>query len=253
MDDSAWVGTWRPHRPRGPIMAHFTSPGPKYAIQGTTGYLKHNPTKRKAPAYTFKGARPSLLEACSPGPRYYVEPSMTRKGKEVAPAYTMCGRPKVKTEVTPGPSDYSTEKSKKHVYESAPVHSMSFRTGSFRVDSTPGPGAYTIPRVMGPNTVDKTASPCYSMKWKSKLGRFDEDLHKTPGPAAYKKTDTDVYKKRAPKYSMSSRTKPAGTVRHPGPGDYHPGKVTLTKPCAPVVTFGIRHSEYTMPLTVDVY
>ncbi|CAM4583837.1 unnamed protein product [Caretta caretta] len=225
MDDSAWVGTWRPHRPRGPIMAHFTSPGPKYAIQGTTGYLKHNPTKRKAPAYTFKGARPSLREACSPGPRYYVEPAMTRKGKEVAPAYTMCGRPKVKTEVTPGPSDYSTEKSKKHVYESAPVHSMSFRTGSFRVDSTPGPGAYTIPRVMGPNTVDKTASPCYSMKWKSKLGRFDEDLHKTPGPAAYKKTDTDVYKKRAPKYSMSSRTKPAGTVRHPGPGDYYPGKV----------------------------
>uniref|UniRef100_A0A8C0FZB4 Ciliary microtubule associated protein 1A n=1 Tax=Chelonoidis abingdonii TaxID=106734 RepID=A0A8C0FZB4_CHEAB len=133
MGDSAWVGTWRPHRPRGPIMAHFTSPGPKYSIQGTTGYLKHNPTKRKAPAYTFKGARPSLREAC--------------------------------------------------------------------------PGAYTIPRVMGPNTVDKTASPCYSMKWKSKLGRFDEDLH----------------------------------------------KITLTKPCAPVVTFGIRHSEYTMPLIVDVY
>uniref|UniRef100_A0A8C3SQG9 Outer dense fiber protein 3 n=1 Tax=Chelydra serpentina TaxID=8475 RepID=A0A8C3SQG9_CHESE len=121
MDDSAYVGTWRPHHPRGPIMAHFTSPGPKYSIQGTTGYLKHNPTKRKAPAYTFKGARPLLHEACSP--------------------------------------------------------------------------------------VDKTASPCYSMKFKSKLGRFDEDFH----------------------------------------------KITLTKPCAPVVTFGIRHSEYTMPLLVDVY
>ncbi|KAM9148936.1 LOW QUALITY PROTEIN: ciliary microtubule associated protein 1A [Pangshura tecta] len=222
MGDSAWVGTWRPHRPRGPIMAHFTSPGPKYSIQGTTGYLKHNPTKRKAPAYTFKGARPSLREACSPGPRYYVEPSMTRKGKETAPAYTMCGRPSVKTEVTPGPS----------------------------------PGTYTIPRVMGPNTVDKTASPCYSMKWKSKLGRFDEDLHKTPGPAAYKKTDVDVYKKRAPKYSMSSRIKPAGTVRHPGPGDYYPGKIlnnNTDQALAPVVTFGIRHSEYTMPLIVDVY
>uniref|UniRef100_A0A674JKK0 Ciliary microtubule associated protein 1A n=1 Tax=Terrapene triunguis TaxID=2587831 RepID=A0A674JKK0_9SAUR len=155
MGDSAWVGTWRPHRPRGPIMAHFTSPGPKYSIQGTTG-------------------------------------------------------------------DYSPEKSKKHVYESAPVIHTVHNYHGF---PPPGPGAYTIPRVMGPNTVDKTASPCYSMKWKSKLGRFDEDLHKTPGPAAYKKTDVDVYKKRAPKYSMSSRTKPAGTVRHPGPGDYYPGKV----------------------------
>ena len=35
--DGAWVGTWRPHRPRGPIMAQFTSPGPKYSIPGTTG------------------------------------------------------------------------------------------------------------------------------------------------------------------------------------------------------------------------
>lgn len=35
--DGAWVGTWRPHRPRGLITAHFTSPGPKYSIPGTTG------------------------------------------------------------------------------------------------------------------------------------------------------------------------------------------------------------------------
>ncbi|XP_006111815.1 ciliary microtubule associated protein 1A [Pelodiscus sinensis] len=252
MHDSAWVGTWRPHRPRGPVMAQFTSPGPKYWIEGTTGYMKHNPTKRKAPAYTFKGAKPLLNETCSPGP-YSVESSMTRNGKGTSPAYTMCGRPKVKTEVTPGPSDYSPEKSIKHVYKCAPVQSISFRTRCFRVDGTPGPAAYTIPGVMGPNTVDKTASPCYSMKWKSKLGRYDEDLHQTPGPAAYRKVEVDVYKKRAPKYSMSTRSKPAGNAVQPGPGDYYPGKVTLIKPCAPTVTFGIRHSEYTMPLIVDVY
>lgn len=35
--DGAYVGTWRPHRPRGPILAQFTSPGPKYSIPGTTG------------------------------------------------------------------------------------------------------------------------------------------------------------------------------------------------------------------------
>lgn len=35
--DGAWVGTWRPHRPRGLISAQFPSPGPQYSIPGTTG------------------------------------------------------------------------------------------------------------------------------------------------------------------------------------------------------------------------
>ena len=35
--DEAWVGTWRPHRPRGLISAQFPSPGPQYSIPGTTG------------------------------------------------------------------------------------------------------------------------------------------------------------------------------------------------------------------------
>ncbi|XP_065514293.1 uncharacterized protein LOC136002982 [Caloenas nicobarica] len=43
--DRARVGTWRPHGPWGPIMAQFTSPGPKYSVRGTTGYLNHNPLK----------------------------------------------------------------------------------------------------------------------------------------------------------------------------------------------------------------
>lgn len=32
-----WVGTWRPHKPRGPIAALYSSPGPKYALPGLTG------------------------------------------------------------------------------------------------------------------------------------------------------------------------------------------------------------------------
>uniref|UniRef100_A0A8C6YUC4 ODF3A protein n=1 Tax=Nothoprocta perdicaria TaxID=30464 RepID=A0A8C6YUC4_NOTPE len=117
----AWVGTWKPHRPRGPVMAQFTGPGPKYSIPGTTGYLKHDPTKRQAPAYSFSGAKPPVKDGCSPGPSY------------------------------------------------------------------------------------TTASPCYSMKWRTKFGLFEEDLY----------------------------------------------KVTLTKPEAPAISFGIRHSKYTAPLIPD--
>lgn len=70
------------------------------------GYLAHSPTKAKAPAYTFQGAKPPATDSCSPGPCYYVQPSITRNGKYVAPAQHICGLPKIKTQVTPGPSEY---------------------------------------------------------------------------------------------------------------------------------------------------
>ena len=38
----------------------------------------------------------------------------------------------------------------------------------------------------------------------------------------------------------------------PEPLTASPPQVTVTKPCAPIVTFGIKHSDYMMPLVVDV-
>ncbi|XP_062974804.1 ciliary microtubule associated protein 1A [Elgaria multicarinata webbii] len=251
MSNGGWVGTWRPHRPRGPVMAQYSSPGPKYYIQGATGYVSHIPTKRKAPAYSMCGAKPPLSKDCPPGP-YDVPGYMTHRGRKSAPAYTMAGRPRVRVEITPGPASYSPEKSRRMIYKTAPAHSMSFRTRSAKVDTTPGPNAYMIPGVLGPHTVATSASPCYSMIGKSKLGRFDEDLHKTPGPAAYEKPATEIYKKRAPKYTMAGRNMNPRRDKIPGPADYVVGKVSMIKSCAPVVTFGIRHSDYTAPLIVDV-
>ncbi|KAM6075552.1 ciliary microtubule associated protein 1A-like [Chlamydotis macqueenii] len=236
--DGAWVGTWRPHRPRGPVAAQFTGPGPKYSIPGTTGYRDHNPTKTKAPAYTFRGAGSLVTESCSPGPRYYVQSSITRNGKYVAPAQPICGRHKIRTEVTPGPSeycfsstssgqakraslspcasglpshqltpgrrvperketrlsaascpflfglgqraqlhcssplllrpgDYSVDEADKHRYRRAPAHSMVFRHET-KDERSPGPGTYTLPRLLGPRTAYTHASPCYSIRGKSK-------------------------------------------------------------------------------------
>lgn len=90
------------------------------------------------------------------------------------------------------------------------------------------------------------------MKWKSKHDRFDADLSKTPGPAAFPKIEVDTYKRRAPIYTMGAQTRIGGdrTIK-PGPADYRTGKVTLIKPQAPETTFGIRHSIYTTPLIVE--
>lgn len=37
MGSEVWVGTWRPHRPRGPIAALYRGPGPKYKLPTNTG------------------------------------------------------------------------------------------------------------------------------------------------------------------------------------------------------------------------
>ncbi|NXE87975.1 ODF3A protein, partial [Menura novaehollandiae] len=103
--DGPWVGTWRPHPRRGPILAEFSTPGPKYWIPGTTGHTGHDPTREKAPAYSFRGTKCPALGICSPGP-YYIHPSVTKTGKEVSPSAHVTGRPKTKIAVTPGPSEY---------------------------------------------------------------------------------------------------------------------------------------------------
>ncbi|NXN59937.1 ODF3A protein, partial [Rynchops niger] len=200
--EGAWVGTWRPHRPRGLISAQFTSPGPKYAIPGTTGHLAHNPTKNKAPAYTFRGANPPPAHSCSPGPCYYIQPCVTRTGEHVAPAQHIRGRPEIKTVVTPGPSDYSAEAASKHVFKRPPEQPMAFRHKEVNAGQTPGPGTYTLPRLVGPNTAYTRASPCYSMAGRRKHHGLAEDLTKTPGPAAFPRVGLDVYKTRAPTYTM---------------------------------------------------
>ncbi|KAI1888000.1 hypothetical protein AGOR_G00180540 [Albula goreensis] len=79
-DTDLWVGSWRPHKPRGPIAALYSSPGPKYALPGNTGRESHDPRKAKAPAFSFGIRRTQSLSDASPGPSYLVPSSVTRKG-----------------------------------------------------------------------------------------------------------------------------------------------------------------------------
>ncbi|NXH50766.1 ODF3A protein, partial [Dicaeum eximium] len=200
--EGTWVGTWRPHPRRGPILAEFITPGPKYTIPGSTGHLAHDPTRDRAPAYSFRGTKCPTTDNSSPGPRYFVPPSITNTGKYVPPSAHVIGRPKTKVQVTPGPSDYKTDPANKHVYSKAPSNTMVFRPKSLKGFRTPGPGTYTLPRILGPHTAYTHAEPCYSMTWKSKYKSCFQDAAKTPGPAAFSKVELDVFKTRAPRYTM---------------------------------------------------
>ncbi|XP_065514558.1 ciliary microtubule associated protein 1B isoform X2 [Caloenas nicobarica] len=181
MSNDGWVGSWRPHRPRGPIAALFKGPGPKYGLP--TNVARYTPEKANALAFP-----------------------------------------------------------------SAPEYSLASRTRQLSSQQTPGPAAYRLPPMLGPRVVNKSSAPNYSMPGRSTHGAFYEDLCKTPGPCGYRVVSADVYKNRAPHYSMLARNSlPGDNTQKPGPGAYNPEQ---RRPEG--LTFGIRHSDYVAPLIVDV-
>ncbi|XP_077120425.1 ciliary microtubule associated protein 1B [Ranitomeya variabilis] len=254
MTTEVQIGPWRPHRPRGPIAALYSSPGPKYALPGNTGFVQHDPSKYRAPAYSFGSRRFKFVDDCSPGPGYLVPANITMRGKDGTPAYSLYGRPRdLNMFQTPGPGSYSPERAGKSAYRSAPIYSLGARTKTFNNDQTPGPAAYLLPSVLGPRIVNRSSAPNYSMTGRSKIGSFHEDLQKTPGPGTYRVIDPITYKYKPPQYSMTARNSlPGDTTQKPGPGAYSPEKVVLSRPQAPNFSFGIRHSEYVAPLIVEV-
>ncbi|CAL8263078.1 unnamed protein product [Merluccius merluccius] len=250
-DSEAWVGSWRPHKPRGPIAALYGSPGPKYALPGLIGINNHDPCKQKAPVFSF-GTRHRLSGTdCSPGPSHLVPSNVTRVGRSGAPAYSLYGRHRDPRRFQiPGPGQYSPEMS---LYCSAPAYTLSGRSRDFNNDKTPGPAAYMLPSVLGPGTVSKTAAPNYSLCGRSKVGSFHEDLQKTPGPGTYKAVDPSFFKYRPPQYSMTGRNSMSGdNTKKPGPGAHRPEQVTCTRSNAPSFSFGVRHSQFTAPLILNV-
>ena len=72
-------------------------------------------------------------------------------------------------------------------------------------DANPSPASYTLPTMIGDKVPNRTSSACYSMAPRSKLGGFDTDYAKTPGPARYNTTSAEITQRKAPTYSMQSR------------------------------------------------
>ncbi|XP_041075128.1 outer dense fiber protein 3-like isoform X1 [Polyodon spathula] len=250
MTTDPWVGTWRPQKSRRPIGAQYSGPGPKYGIPSATGTIKHDPTKNKAPAYSFGIQHVSYNADSSPGPKYFVSCKMTRMGKDVFPAYSMCFRSKEpKKAKAPGPATYFPEKATKCSYNTPPAYTMGSKTKHFKMDSVPGPADYKIPTTLGRNSPVKSSAPCYSLRIKSNLNV----LHEGPSPNTYKTTNLNVYKCTAPQYSMSTKGgMSSGLGNTPGPADYKTEKVTCNKYTHPAFTFGVKHSEYMAPLVTAI-
>nr|XP_009857704.1 outer dense fiber protein 3-like isoform X1 [Ciona intestinalis]XP_026696260.1 outer dense fiber protein 3-like isoform X1 [Ciona intestinalis] len=253
MATASYVGDWRPHRPRGPIGAHFKSPGPKYMLPGSTGFRIHDARKYRNPAFSFGTRHATFTNDCSPGPGYLVPANITNKGTDGTPKYSLYGRHKgIAPFKNPGPGTYSPEKSGRSAQYSAPSYSLSGRTKGHKSDISPGPAAYMLPKVLGPESVGRLSLPSYTMVSRRSYGSFHDDLQRTPGPGTYRVIAPWVYKNRGPLYSMTGRNMlPSDATRKPGPGAHSPEKVYVTRRHAPKYSFGIPHSEYIAPLIVD--
>lgn len=141
--------------------------------------------------------------------------------------------------------------------------------------------------MMGPKVIGKSSAPNYSILGRSLIGSFCEDLCKvsgsrgarvggwcgvawcgvqhelcstlplaqTPGPCNYRAVDSNVYKTRAPQFSMLARNMlPGDNTQKPGPGTYSPEKVRGEKGCLGCPGRGAGHvlGRRETPLTQGV-
>ena len=130
-------------RPRGPIAAMYSSPGPAcYTLPGLVGHQGHDPrsTQARRAAWCF-GVRHKSLDAVerSPGPVYYPDVRTTRFGKEGEPHYSLYGRPRnLKMYSFPPPGTYSPETAGPVVSPRAPSYSFGMRTKHRTAGQNPG-------------------------------------------------------------------------------------------------------------------
>lgn len=244
-------------KPRGPVAAMYSSPGPAYKLPGLVGQPNHDPRSvhERRPAYPFGVRHGKYADECSPGPAYLPNPKIFRDGMDGTPHYSLYSRnAELSAFKVPGAGTYAPESTGQMGYFRHPAYSFGSRHRHRRADTTPAPNGYTLPGMTGQTKQSgKKQAPIYSLTGRSKIGGFHEDLKKTPGPGAYSTTDPSTFKEKRPQYSMTSRnTMPGDGTQKPGPGAHSPERVYATRRSAPCYSFGIRHTQYEAPLIIDV-
>lgn len=250
------TGTNTPSPERPKIAAMERGPGPaKYTLPSLTGVSGHDPTKKLHPCFSFgtKLGTSFFRKDFGPGPSHFLDPMTTRHGRDGTPHYSLFSRNKaLEPFKTPAPGNYAPEKYPNPYSVRSPTYSMGARTKYRRRDANPSPASYTLPTLIGDKIPNRTSSACYSMAARSKLGGFDQDHAKTPGPARYGVTSADITRRTAPNYSIQSRNyMPEAGTKVPGPGAHCPEKVVVNKKSSPSYSMGTKHSEFVCPLILD--
>jgi len=243
-----------PHR-RGPIAAEYSSPGPGYLLPNLTGQAKHDLSSRHAknPAFSF-GARTKLFaNHSSPGPCYNPPSSITRRGKDGSPCYSLHFRSKeIEKFRTPGPGAYSVTNKE---LKSAPKFSFGQRQARRKTDATPAPNRYSLPGVLN-KTTQSRMSQAPQITMAPRLKGVSGSNVNNPGPGTYSIVNVERYGKQAPAFSMRGNRKdqmvPTQSGSMPGPGQYLKMSSPANLKSAPQHSFGIKHTPYITPALFDL-
>lgn len=128
-------------KPRGPIAAMYSSPGPCYGLPGLVGQQSHDPRSDhvRQPAFPFGIRHGKFKDDCSPGPQYNPNPKYTKKGPDGTPHYSLYSRQKdLVRHGNPGPGAYSPEAAGQTAHYKAPTFIFGIRHRHKRTDNTPG-------------------------------------------------------------------------------------------------------------------
>ncbi|XP_022435801.1 outer dense fiber protein 3-like protein 1 isoform X2 [Delphinapterus leucas] len=196
-----------------------------------------------------------IMDICSPGPCYFLDPKITRFGMSSCPQVPMAERiSNLRLSPTLASCHYHLEKTHPPGERRAPKYTFGYRCPYRVMDPNPGPNQYQLPLLLGPNLPANRAAPCYSLSPLHKNWFYKEDVAGGPGPAMHARPEPSVYKNRSPMYSMARRfAYPLDHTPRPGPGSHDIQQVTVHKSRMPAFTMGIKHSPHLCPLVVDIH
>ncbi len=132
-------------KPRGPIAAMYSSPGPIYNLPTVLGHRGHDPRSVhfKGPAWVFGIRHGKFYDDSSPGPVHLPNMNVTRFGRDGTPMYSLYSRvAAVKPFQPPGPGAYSPEKVGAMALPPNPKYSFGYRTKLRSTDGNPGEHMY---------------------------------------------------------------------------------------------------------------
>ncbi|CAF4956403.1 outer dense fiber protein 3-like protein 2 [Pieris napi] len=214
-------------------------PGPgAYRLPTTVGFPSHDPSRNRSPMFSFGTNGGARIKQLGPGPAYRID-RITRDGVVTSPAWSFGARlPGRPAQRIPGPGAHAPERCPPTRDPRAPQYSMGARLGYAVKRPGPAPNAYALR--LGPG------SPAYTMG-----ARVGFSLKpRSPGPAVYFQRDTDVYRTRAPVFSLAARSEGAGKpTKTPGPAAYPP-HLYNTKKNPYAYSFGTKHGDYACPMII---
>lgn len=216
-------------------MVKIHSPGPRYNLPSTTGFINHDPTRTQAPAFSF-GVSATGIKARgkAPGPKYDVR-GLTEHGKLTTQQAVVLGRwTTSKMNRTPAPKSYDTSVTQ----PTAPAYSIAHKRADMRRSKLgPGPNKYIMPTCIGPIIPDKRAEPAYSILSRN----FTVSKRQAPGPK-YMLPDNNVYLKTPPRVAMLGRSNQKFNKGVPGPNKYTPIPTYEKQEGMKGISFGVKHS-----------